>query len=120
MGFQIHPSASDWLIFKKLRFDWLRASINLKTYRSIYDVDLYEKIYKINDQLIEELNVNENEDISVDETLSSVFKIAACCYYYSLNIIMSLEELELDNRTVICAVNGLFMKTLTRYFVFPS
>ena len=42
---------------------------------SIYDVDLYEKIYKINDQLIEELNgnENENEDISVDETLSSVF-----------------------------------------------
>ena len=42
---------------------------------SIYDVDLYEKIYKINDQIIDELNgyENENEDISVDETLSSVF-----------------------------------------------
>ena len=40
---------------------------------SIYDVDLYEKIYKINDQLIDGLNGNENEDISVDETLSSVF-----------------------------------------------
>ena len=42
---------------------------------SIYDVDLYEKIYKINDQIIDELNgnENENEDISIDETLSSVF-----------------------------------------------
>ena len=42
---------------------------------SIYDVDLYEKIYKINDQIIDELNgnENENEDISVDETLSSGF-----------------------------------------------
>ena len=42
---------------------------------SIYDVDLYEKIYKINDQIIDGLNgnENENEDISVDETLSSVF-----------------------------------------------
>ena len=45
---------------------------------SIYDVDLYEKIYKINDQIIDGLNgnENENEDISVDETLSSVFTLS--------------------------------------------
>ena len=37
-GFQIDVfrSASDWLIFKRLRFDLLRHNINLKTLLSVF------------------------------------------------------------------------------------
>ena len=37
-GFQIDVfrSASDWLIFKRLRFDLLRPNMNLKTHFSVF------------------------------------------------------------------------------------
>ena len=37
-GFQIDVfrSVSDWLNFKRLRFDWLRPNINLKTLLSVF------------------------------------------------------------------------------------
>ena len=44
---------------------------------SIYDVDLYERIYKINDKTIQELSCyeNDNDAQSIDGTFRRVFKM---------------------------------------------